>query len=445
MKRVKVFIFFYLIGFFPSISTYFLVTTPDISNHATFHLQNENSVSKYENPQNVTYKIETSLVLQNSIELGDYYFKNARVDNRTFDSQLTPRVPPYQISNCESLNINGNTTSIQFQQDRFNNTYDSFNSTSLNEGSEITIDYEYEVTLNEILFDNITENDIGEYDQSEKIFDLYCNKSVEYFNTSDPDLINRADSIVDSGDNPVEKAEKIFDWIIENIEYDETLDEEKGATYAYANRTGDCSEFSDLMVTLLRIQGIPARKVTGFVLTNNPLTELEEEQEWNYDLSYDSNSQTISSDNPYLGHAWIEYYVPQVGWIACDPTWGVQAEEQEEMDYFNRIDYLHFGTTVGSHIPYPPGENCSEFPFLPEPVVLIGGSEYLYEVNTKITILETNLSLSDREPELWMIVLSIILVSAIIAGIIGTIVIIIKKVYKNDERHEVNTSERSYM
>jgi len=88
---------------------------------------------------------------------------------------------------------------------------------------------------------------------------------------------------VSPSDNPVEKAEKICNWVSSNIVYNGLLDkQEKGALWAYTNLQGDCSEFSSLMVTLLRIQGIPARKISGFVISNYPPTRPAVGNTWNF-------------------------------------------------------------------------------------------------------------------------------------------------------------------
>ncbi|MGV9173424.1 MAG: transglutaminase-like domain-containing protein [Promethearchaeia archaeon] len=431
MKRVKIYILFYLIGFLPLLSIFTLMSAPNGLSAVAFHLNNESGVTNYKSPQNVTYKVETSMEFElQSSETVEFCFKNARFDNRTYNSPLTPNTPPYQISSLKSLNIDGNATPLETQQGEYNNTYDLFNATlsPVEGGTRITLNYEYEITLNEIQFENISDDDIGSYNQSSKNFELYCNKSVEFFEKDNSDLKTLSNSIVNANDNPIEKAEDIFNWITENIDYEE-LNDEQGALYAYDNKKGDCSEFSDLMITLLRIQGIPARKVTGLLLTRNPLAEIEDEQEWNYDQSYDSSNDTVSSENPYLGHAWLEYYVPQIGWIACDPTWGVQ----KELEYFNRIDYLRFATTQGAWISTP-FENYSEYPYLPLPGYSPG--EFDYSVDTKITVVEANLSPSNKDPELWMIILTGILVGIIIAAIVGTVYFIIKKVYKKDDSRE---------
>ncbi|MGI9498960.1 MAG: transglutaminase-like domain-containing protein [Geminicoccaceae bacterium] len=62
------------------------------------------------------------------------------------------------------------------------------------------------------------------------------------------------------------------------------------------NRTGDCTEHSQLFVTLARAAGLPAREVSGFV--------------------YGGDDRTPSLG----GHAWVEVLIDGQ-WIGMDPTW----------------------------------------------------------------------------------------------------------------------------
>jgi hypothetical protein len=62
------------------------------------------------------------------------------------------------------------------------------------------------------------------------------------------------------------------------------------------NRTGDCTEHSQLFVTLARAAGLPARGVSGFV--------------------YDGDDRAPS----LAGHAWVEVLIDG-HWVGLDPTW----------------------------------------------------------------------------------------------------------------------------
>ncbi len=374
-----------------------------------------NGVSNFNILQSVKYRVDINYSVSQSQGESKYYFKIPRLDNRTQYSPLTRYCPPYQESellyNHITHDVSTYSENLGFH-DRFNNTYDAFNATLNGSSSHsVKISQSYNVTLNQISFSDIQDSDIGSYNYSDIMFDLYCNISREYMNTSDPDLISLSNNIVDSGDNPVEKASKIISWISSYIEYFSQSDH-KGASWAYENRKGDCSEYADLMITLLRIQNIPARKITGLLVSNDPTFRPVVGQEYTY------NWGNTGKPDDTLGHAWVEYYVPAIGWIACDPTWN------EGGNYFNQIDYLRFGFTAGSWIKNALGNNTSEFGYpslLGES--LAGDPVYEYDYEFKLTILETNLN---PQTDIWDLLIFII----IILAIIGVIIIIIYIIYK---------------
>lgn len=67
-------------------------------------------------------------------------------------------------------------------------------------------------------------------------------------------------------------------------------------------RMGVCQDFANLFITLARLLGLPARYVCGYVFTGN------------------NGRQRAGSD---ASHAWVQLYIPQVGWKGFDPTNGV--------------------------------------------------------------------------------------------------------------------------
>jgi transglutaminase-like putative cysteine protease len=65
-------------------------------------------------------------------------------------------------------------------------------------------------------------------------------------------------------------------------------------------RRGVCQDFSNLFITLARLLGIPARYVCGYIFTGN-------------------NNGRATSD---ASHAWVQLYIPNIGWKGFDPTNG---------------------------------------------------------------------------------------------------------------------------
>jgi hypothetical protein len=74
------------------------------------------------------------------------------------------------------------------------------------------------------------------------------------------------------------------------------------AEFLFEKKRGYCEYFASAAALLLRLQGIPCRYVTGFVV-----------QEWNRKGGHFVVREADA-------HAWIEAYDPQQGWISADPT-----------------------------------------------------------------------------------------------------------------------------
>ncbi len=70
----------------------------------------------------------------------------------------------------------------------------------------------------------------------------------------------------------------------------------------YVNRRGVCQDFTNLMICLARLLGVPARYVCGYIYTG-PKAENTRQGE--------------------ASHAWVQVYLPQVGWKGFDPTNGI--------------------------------------------------------------------------------------------------------------------------
>ncbi len=370
-------------------------------------------VSNYNITQSVTYEVVINFTLTHKSGTGDFFFKFAKLNNRMPNSPLTQYCPPYQESELKYSKISGNipNQTIIGQNDEFNNTYDSFNA-SLSIDESVKFDQTYEITLNAISFQDIDDAEIGTYNTSDEIFELYCNDPEPYYERDNSSLISRSDSIVSIGDNPIEKTEKIYNWVSNYLTYNDDMPlQEIGALAAYNQRQGDCSEFSSLMVTLLRIQGIPARKVTGFLISNDPSTRPKAGNSWTFNVN--------QLDTNILGHAWVEYYVSDVGWIACDPTW------HQSANYFNRIDFLRFNLNVGANIFFPPIGTVSEFG---NPVFgYMQGDAFDYDYNVKITVIESNLTPEDSFP-----IFVVIFIVAGLAVILLAIILLLRRGSKKD-------------
>jgi hypothetical protein len=102
-----------------------------------------------------------------------------------------------------------------------------------------------------------------------------------------------------------EQVKAINNYVIDTLTYNNDkikYNVRQGGVKALNNPSNVvCLEYSDLSISLLRAADIPARMPVGY--------------------GYSGNLKPSSSVSDSL-HSWVEAYVPNVGWINVDPTWG---------------------------------------------------------------------------------------------------------------------------
>ena len=107
-----------------------------------------------------------------------------------------------------------------------------------------------------------------------------------------PLIVQQAQTLVQGAALEAQAVVAVLDWVRANISYDYSFSLPRDALSVYENRSGVCAGFSNLAVALLRAVGIPARVVSGCALWSQPHGG---------------------------GHAWIEIYYPDVGWVPTEP------------------------------------------------------------------------------------------------------------------------------
>lgn len=94
----------------------------------------------------------------------------------------------------------------------------------------------------------------------------------------------------------------------------------------YTSRQGVCQDFANLFICLARLLGIPARYRMGYIYTG-------------YD--HVNNIQSNAS------HAWVELYLPYIGWRGFDPTNGCIVEQDHVRVSCGR-NYIDTAPTSGT-------------------------------------------------------------------------------------------------
>jgi transglutaminase-like putative cysteine protease len=110
-----------------------------------------------------------------------------------------------------------------------------------------------------------------------------------------------------SGD-PMTALRRLSKAIYDGFTYQPSVtDVDSPIDTALERRQGVCQDFAHIMLTVARSWGIPARYVSGYIYTRR---------------------DTGDRSDPEATHAWIEAYLPGLGWTGFDPTNNVAVNER---------------------------------------------------------------------------------------------------------------------
>lgn len=105
-------------------------------------------------------------------------------------------------------------------------------------------------------------------------------------------------SVMDEQTTPFHVAEKLSSYVYHHFEYKKGITGvETEVDEIWKLKAGVCQDFAHVLLVMLRLIGIPARYVSGYICPKN------------HELRGEGAT-----------HAWVEAYIPFHGWIGLDPT-----------------------------------------------------------------------------------------------------------------------------
>ena len=181
---------------------------------------------------------------------------------------------------------------IEIKEDSYGNIWASWYVDSLQIGEKKEIDSNFLVLLfNVNYFDYVDFNALAKvpYANDDFLSQFECVES------EGQSIINKAKDIVKQESNPYVIAQKEYDWVTRNINYQYAGEGEAGgAVKTLQTKKGVCHGYSCLYTALLRASDAPAKYVSVLALENNS-AEL---------------------------HARTEFLLQKYGWLPVDSTWG---------------------------------------------------------------------------------------------------------------------------
>ena len=132
-----------------------------------------------------------------------------------------------------------------------------------------------------------------------------------------------AKQIVGDERNPYWMARKLHEYVVNHVTYKMVGGWDTAPT-VLARGTGSCSESTFLLVALCRAVGLPARFEAG---------------SWRR-----GDTASVDEDN----HRWTEVYLPNYGWVPCDPSTGKGGNPARIARLFGQLGNHLFVTTHGA-------------------------------------------------------------------------------------------------
>lgn len=308
---------------------------------------------------NITYQMMTTF--PNNIEI---WFQ--RLEDHNFT-----------IQTCELISTNyDHATEHQLDQDIKNNTVEYFEF-ELDTADIFRYTATYRLRLAHLewdITDDITENNDSTFedafiqagiDASDSWYQQFT-RSENNLEAHNSELITLTEDICKGKTTLQEKIRVLLSWLNENIEGKPTQ-ESQGAYKTFFRKVGDCSDFATMFVTMLRILKVPARKITGVQLFHPPSYSFYPFFKGETFSYYGTKYDDYLYDSNFLGHAWVEYYHPNYGWICLDPTFA----RRNPQKYMNYIGYHYMTSSIGEN--YYEGID----PPFPHPIAGLGAFPYM--------------------------------------------------------------------
>lgn len=218
--------------------------------------------------------------------------------------RLYPFNNEFQKVISQKITINGNP-SISTYQDFFHNSVGTF--MLITPHNFLSIESDVEVHTQPVVFPEDKAKPEEQWNLLESLkkdvqfMDFF--KYITFDGTPDiKEMVESKDRYLLS---PYQVALEFCEFIFENFKYiqgvtsvDSKLDR------VWELKAGVCQDFTNILLQMVRMIGIPARYVSGYICPGDSKTRGEG-----------------------ATHAWIEVYIPYYGWLGLDPTNNLIASE----------------------------------------------------------------------------------------------------------------------
>jgi transglutaminase-like putative cysteine protease len=233
------------------------------------------------------------------------YLYREPINDSANQIMLYPLEDEYQSVISHQLRITDNPL-VETYKDYYNNTVGAFTNPGVH--SALTIDSELTVVTHSRPMPVDAAQQKEQWDLLKQL-----RYQLPYINFLMPQHFNRLPEVLEivnkeqaREQTPLQLAKALSTYVYENFEYkagvttvETTLDE------VLELKSGVCQDFAHLLLVMVRLAGIPARYISGYICPNK-------------------NGMRGEGAT----HAWVEAYIPFYGWLGLDPTNNIVVDDK---------------------------------------------------------------------------------------------------------------------
>lgn len=209
---------------------------------------------------------------------------------------------------------------VEDKQDTFGNHFKIVKWSNVSQNINVKLSFQVDLRTDVKAMESKSPYPLEKIPENEKVF-LKPTPKVQ----SDSEIIkNISKNLVKDARSEYEAVTKILNYVVDIVKYTYNPPQ-YDAIYTLNTKSGNCQNYAHLAIALLRAAGIPARIVGGISL-KEPLKIPV------------SNNQYVVQSLGQGGHAWIEVYFPDLGWLSYDPQQSKQFTSTRHIKQTHGLD-----------------------------------------------------------------------------------------------------------
>jgi len=298
--------------------------------------------------------LSSSIAMRQQME---FSVDKGEVQNFTFRFALPADFQSRSVSqsvDALSASFDPRPAQSTIEHDRFGNRFQKVVWNNLSRDIRVNLSYTANIRSELSAMESRTPFPIGKVAEADAVY----LKSTDLVQSDAPAIAELAQQLTAGAKGEYEAVTAITNHVADAVKY--TFNPPKyDALYTLETRSGNCQNFAHLNIALLRSVGIPARIVGGITLKDS------------WKVPIDARTWIVQSMGQG-GHAWMEVYFPDLGWLPYDPQQSRQFTSSRHIKQTHGLDSRDIN------------DNWRGSPYLPRYSELIDGSFRADDIDLKV-------------------------------------------------------------